>query len=262
LRSFGISQAQIAAFRAQLTSRLEGAAADAIPLVRSLFDTILDTILVAVLSIYLLIDGSRVSNWIRRNAPQPTLANFVLDTLQRVVGGYIRGQFLLAVSIGLLVGGGMFVFHVPYAVLLGVMAFFLEFIPVLGSLISGAICTLIALTQGWLIALGVLIYFVVIHVLEGDVVGPRVVGKAIGLHPVISIAALIAGSELFGIWGALLASPIAGVLQALVVALWKNWRATHPEQFAQAEQQIADKIDESLTGHPASTSKDTMSDDR
>lgn len=262
LRSFGISQAQIAALRAQLTSRLEGAATDAIPLVRSLFDTILDTILVAVLSIYLLIDGSRVSNWMRRNAPQPALANFVLDTLQRVVGGYIRGQFLLAVSIGLLVGGGMFVLHVPYAVLLGVMAFFLEFIPVLGSLISGAICTLIALTQGWLIAVGVLIYFVIIHVLEGDVVGPRVVGKAIGLHPVVSIAALIAGSELFGIWGALLASPIAGVLQALVVALWKNWRATHPEQFAQAEQQTADKIDESLAEHPASTSKDTMSDDR
>jgi hypothetical protein len=65
-----------------------------------------------------------------------------------------------------------------------------------------------------------------------------------------------------GIWGALLASPIAGVLQALVVALWRSWRETHPEQFAQAEQQIADKTDESLTDHPAITSKDTMSDDR
>jgi hypothetical protein len=48
----------------------------------------------------------------------------------------------------------------------------------------------------------------------------------------------------------------------LVIALWKDWRATHPEQFAQAEQQVADKIDERLTGHLASTSKDTMSDDR
>jgi predicted PurR-regulated permease PerM len=228
-------------------------------LVTSLFDTILDTVLVAVLSIYLLIDGSRAANWVRRNAPQPALANFVLDTLQRIVGGYIRGQFLLAVLIGLLVGGGMFVFHVPYAVLLGVLAFILEFIPVLGTLISGAICTLIALTQGWPIAVGVLIYFVVVHVIEGDVVGPRIVGKAIGLHPVISIAALIAGSELFGIWGALLASPVAGVLQALVVALWTDWRQTHPEHFEQAKQQVADKVDESLTDHPVSTSKDTMS---
>ncbi len=105
LRSFGISQAQIAAFRAQLTSQLQGITGNAIPFVTSLFDTILDTVLVAVISIYLLIDGSRAANWVRRNAPQPALANFVLDTLQRIVGGYIRGQFLLAVLIGLLVGG-------------------------------------------------------------------------------------------------------------------------------------------------------------
>lgn len=262
LRSFGISPEQIATLRTQLTSRLERVATDAVPLVRNLFDTILDTVLVAVLSIYLLIDGSRVAKWLRRNAPQPALANFVLDTLQRNVGGYIRGQFLLAVLIGLLVGGGMFVFHVPYAVLLGVLAFILEFIPILGTLISGAICTLIALTQGWLIAVGVLIYFVVVHVIEGDIVGPRIVGKAIGLHPVISIAALLAGSELFGIWGALLASPIAGVLQSVVVALWTNWRQTYPEQFEQAKQQAIDKVDESLTDHPDSASKVIIPPDR
>jgi len=110
-----------------------------------------------VLSIYLLIDGSRVSNWIRYNAPHRAQANVVLSTVQRIVGGYIRGQFILATLVGVFVGGGMFVFHVPYAVLLGLLAFVLEFIPVLGTLLSGAICTLIALTQGWLIALGVVI---------------------------------------------------------------------------------------------------------
>ena len=107
-----------------------------------------------------------------------------------------------------------------------------------------------------------LIYFVVVHVIEGDIVGPRIVGKAIGLHPVISIAALLAGSELFGIWGALLASPIAGVLQSVVVALWTNWRQTYPEQFEQAKQQAIDKVDESLTDHPDSASKIIIPPDR
>jgi len=255
LHSFGITQEQIVATRTQLTSRLEGVAGSAVPFLTSFFDTLLNIVLVAVISIYLLIDGSRVSNWLRRNSPQPAQANFVLDAVQRIVGGYIRGQFILAVLIGVLVGVGMFVFRVPYAVLLGVLAFILEFIPVLGTLISGAICVLIALTQGWIIAVGVLIYFVVMHVLEGDVVGPRIVGKAVGLHPVVSLAALVAGSELFGIWGALFASPIAGVLQALIVALWTNWQATHPEQFEQAKQQVADKVDDSLTDHPVSTSQ-------
>ncbi len=256
LHTLGISSEQIASFRTQLASRLEGIAGSALPFVTGFFDTVLDIVLVAVLSIYLLIDGSRVSNWIRRNSPQPAQAGFVLNTVQRIVGGYIRGQFLLAVLVGILVGGGMFVFHVPYAVLLGVLAFVLEFIPVLGTLLSGAICTLIALTQGWLIALGVLIYFAVVHVIEGDVVGPRVVGKAVGLHPVVSLAALVAGSELFGVWGALLASPVAGVLQAFIIALWTNWRETHPEQFEQTKQQVADTIDQGLTDHSPGAAKE------
>lgn len=250
LRSFGISQQQIASFSSQISTRLEAAAGNVVPIVTGLFNTILDIILIAVLSIYLLIDGSRVTSWLRRNSPQSAQANFFLDTVQRIVGGYIRGQFLLSALIGVLVGGGMFAFHVPYAVLLGVLAFIFEFIPILGTLLSGAICTLIALTQGWLIAVLVLGYFIIVHILEGDVVGPRIVGKAVGLHPIVSLVALVAGSELFGIWGALFASPVAGVLQALIVALWTNWRAMHPEEFEQAKQKVADKVDEGLTDHP------------
>jgi predicted PurR-regulated permease PerM len=125
----------------------------------------------------------------------------------------------------------MAVFHVPYALLLGILAFILEFIPVLGTLISGAICTLLALTIGWGVALLVLGYFTIVHIIEGDIIGPRIVGKAVGLHPVVSLAALIAGSELFGIWGALFASPVAGVLQAVLIAFWVQWREMHPHHF-------------------------------
>ena len=80
---------------------------------------------------------------------------------------------------------------------------------------------LLALPRGWIWAVGVLGYFVLIHIFEGELVGPRIVGKAIGLHPIVSLAALIAGAELFGIWGALFASPLAGILQAMLVALWQ-----------------------------------------
>jgi len=112
-----------------------------------------------------------------------------------------------------------------------VVAFVLEFIPVLGTIVSGVVCVLLAFTKGWLFALGMLIYFVGVHIFEGDIVGPRIVGKAVGLHPVISLFALLAGADLFGVWGAILASPIAGVVQALLIAFWQNWRENHPEQF-------------------------------
>ena len=247
LGTLGISHAQISSFGSQITSRLEGAARDAVPVVSGVVNAILDFVLIAVLSVYLLNDGTRISTWVRKNSPHVARASTVLDTLQRIVGGYIRGQLIMSTLIGVLVGGGMFIFHVPYAVFLGVMAFVLEFIPVLGTLVSGAICVLLALTQGWLIALGVLIYFIIVHILEGDVIGPRIVGQAVGLHPVISIAALIAGAELFGIWGALFAAPVVGVLQVLVVALWTNWRHTRPEQFEQVEQQAVDTADVNLS---------------
>jgi predicted PurR-regulated permease PerM len=248
LRSFGLSQGQIASVRDQVVVGIEGFSGSILPLLTGLVSAVLDVILVAVLSIYLLSGGSRVSDWLRQSMPdqQQGQISFFLDTLQRVVGGYIRGQVLLCGLIGLLVGIGMQVIGVPFALLLGVLAFVFEFIPVLGTLVSGALCVLLALTKGgWLLAVIVLVYFLVVHVIEGDVVGPRIVGKTIGLHPIVSLAALIAGAELFGIAGALLASPIAGVLQALLIAVWIEWRATHLKDFQRAKDDINEKVTDS-----------------
>jgi predicted PurR-regulated permease PerM len=252
LGRFGISQSQIASARSQIVGQIEGLAGSVVPLLTGVLNTMLDVIIVAVISIYLLVDGERISRWLRTNMPtqQQGRVRFLLHTLERVVGGYIRGQLILSTFIGIVVGVGMALLHVPYAVLLGVLAFVLEFIPVLGTLTSGAICVLIALTQGWLIALLVLGYFVIVHIIEGDVLGPRIVGKAVGLHPIVSLAALIAGAELFGIIGALLASPVAGIIQALIVAVWTEWKEIHPDQFQQQQAAVAQAIDDNLADKP------------
>jgi len=115
---------------------------------------------------------------------------------------------------------------------------------------------LLALTKGWLLAIIVLVYFVVVHVIEGDVVGPRIVGKAIGLHPVVSLAALIAGGELFGIWGALFASPVAGVLQALLVAIWSEWRETHPHEFQAMKDKATEQVEKNVADKPVNPGAD------
>lgn len=234
LERLGLSRAQIAAGIQGMASQLETIGHDVVPVLTGLANGTLDMILILVLSVYLLMDGARVGRWLRTGTPRryrPRITSF-LNTFQRVVGGYIRGQLLLSVLIGVLVGGGMAVLQVPYALLLGLMAFVLEFIPILGTLVSGVVCVLVALTNGWLLALIVLAYFVVVHVIEGDVVGPRIVGRAVGLHPVVSIVALIAGAELFGLWGALFAAPVAGVAQAVIVDFWHEWRMAHSSEFA------------------------------
>nr|BBH93957.1 AI-2E family transporter [Thermogemmatispora argillosa] len=233
LNRFGISASQLSDLRQQLFNQLQNIATSALPIVTGVFEGILDIIIVMVLSIYLLIDGEHAVRWLRRGVPtrQRARTRFFLDTVERVVGGYIRGQLLLSALVGVLVGLGMFILQVPYAVLLGVLAFLLEFVPVLGTLTSGAICVLIALSQGWLTAVLVLAYFIGVHIIEGDVIGPRIVGRAVGLHPVVSLFALLAGAELFGVIGAIFAAPLAGVLQALLVAVWQEWRSLNPEQF-------------------------------
>ena len=243
LRRFGISQSQLNGVFQQIVNQAEGVVGSAVPLITSIFGFIFDMIIVAVLSIYLLVDGSRVIQWLRTNMPllQRERTLFTLDTFERVIGGYIRGQLLLSTLIGVLVGAGMALFQVPYAVLLGVMAFVLEFVPILGTITSGVICVLLALTKGWLIALLVLAYFVGVHILEGDVLGPRIVGRAVGVHPAVSLIALIAGGELFGIWGAIFASPLAGLVQAILTTFWTQWRKTHPDQFPIGEAETTEE---------------------
>ena len=243
LHRFGVTQAQMSeiskAIGDQLAEIASNVAKNILPLISGIAGGLINVLLTGVISIYLIVDGGRAVRWIRRNSPLPAQRGTerLLNILRDVVGGYIRGQFILCAIIGIMVGLGMFILRVPYAVFLGTLAGFLEFIPVLGTIVSGVICCLLALTQGWLTFVLVLAYFTVLHVFEGYVLAPRIVGKAIGLHPIVSLLALAAGGELFGPLGAILAAPVAGLVQSVLVSFWLYYREIHKEQFAEEEQE-------------------------
>ncbi len=228
---FGITAAQVDLFRTELVTRLEqfaeSGASGLLRYAREIVGIVADIVLVLILSLYFLAGGPAVRAWLQEYVPasQRQRARMATGIINQVVGGYVRGTLTMALIIGVLVGVGMGLLGVRYAVLLGVVAFFMAFVPVVGTLISGTLCVVIALFQGWQLALIVLAYFVVVHVLESYVVGPRVVGEALGIHPAIAILALIAGTELFGFWGALFGAPLAGLVQATVVAGWREYRA-------------------------------------
>ncbi len=246
LVSLGIPRDKIEGLIQSLTNALGSQASNVPQAVGAFFNGLLDTVLVVVVSIYLLVDGERLALWANTRTPHRYRQRIqqLLSGLQRVVGGYIRGELSLALLVGTMVGAGMFVLQVPFALLLGVLAFALEFIPIVGTLISGVICVTVALTQGWLLALAVLAYFVVVHVIESDVVGPRLLGRAIGLHPVVSIIALVAGAERFSVWGAVFAAPLAGLAQGIIVDIWQEWRKAHAEEFAEELDDDAPPTDE------------------
>jgi predicted PurR-regulated permease PerM len=237
LKPFGVTAESIHQARTQASASLQGMAtglaASSLTLVEATVGTIIDIVIVLILSVYLLANGHRISVLLHRAMPQSRRwhATLVIGITNRVVGGYIRGTLTLAALIGVLVGGGMFLLGVPYALLLGLLAFFMEFIPIVGVFISGALAVLLALTQGWQLALLVLAYFVFVHVIEGELIGPRIMGNAIGIHPGVALVALVAGTELFGIWGALLGAPIAGLIQAIGTAIWQEARGGRPEEI-------------------------------
>jgi predicted PurR-regulated permease PerM len=238
----------------QIQAFATAVAADLIPRLAEFFGTVVDLVLVLILSVYLCSNGTRIATWLKTETPRPAnrRARAMVVIVNRVVGGYIRGVLVLALLIGLLVGLGMAVIGVPYPALLGVLAFFMEFVPVLGVFISGAASLLIALASFREVArpLIVLIYFALVHVVEGDVVGPRIMGRAVGIHPATSLIALVAGTEVFGIWGALFAAPAAGLLQSIVVAAWLEFRSGG-ETSAQALQTTAQQTVERATEQAA-----------
>lgn len=233
LNGLGISTAQIRMIGQQLSTQLEGVVRGIAPFLRSIIDIILDILVIAILSIYLLIEGTRMTRWMRNNSPENLRGrvHFLLDLTESIVGGYIRGELLLATIIGLLVGGGMQLFDVPFALLLGVLAFLFEFVPILGTIVTGAISVLLALTHGWVITLFVLVYFLFVHAIEAYIIGPRILGRSVKIHPIVALCAVIAGGELYGVLGIIFSSPLAGLLQAVIITLWSDWRNAYPEQF-------------------------------
>jgi len=240
LKPLGVTAAKLHATEQQAVASLQGvgatAARESLRLVRTVLDTLISVVLITILSVYLTANGPKIARRLRRETPgaQRWRTSLLIAIVNQVVGGYIRGTLTLAALIGALVGAGMLVLHVPYAVLLGVLAFFMEFIPLVGVLVSGAVCVVIALFQGGVTALLVLVYFVIIHVIEGEVVGPRIMGSAVGIHPATALIGLVAGTELFGLWGALFAAPLAGLLQAIGTAAWRELRGGDAQTVVRA----------------------------
>ena len=204
-----------------------------VPVTAGLLTVIFNAVIVGMVSIYLVLDGSRFLKWATGNTPVTHRRNvsFFVQSLDRVMGGYIRGQLLLCLAISVMIAVFMGIIGVPFWPVLAVLAFIFEFIPMIGLWLVGAVCVLVALSQGWAVALLALILVIIASIIEGNILSPRLLGHAVGVHPLVSLFFLLAFAEIFGLWGALFAAPIAGFIQAIATAFWRQWRSNHPEQY-------------------------------
>ncbi|HEX6108942.1 MAG TPA: AI-2E family transporter, partial [Ktedonobacteraceae bacterium] len=235
LQKIGISKEQFTVFGDQFLAQLHGVFLSALPFVGGIFSWIILVFTIATLSVYFLLDGARVITWLRMRTPlnyRDTIG-FLLSTADRAAGGYFRGLLLLAIVAG--VGAGVLLQIVgnPFSMLLGVLSFALFFIPIIGGFVSGVLCILFALPQGWETALIVGISIITLQVvILGLILEPRIFTRTVGIHPILVIFAIFAGLERFGILGVLLAIPITGLVQEILIAYWKRYQTRHPDQFS------------------------------
>ncbi|MFZ0342330.1 MAG: AI-2E family transporter [Gaiellaceae bacterium] len=174
-----------------------------------------DAVLLVVVSIYMLLDMQRLTEAVDRRFPPHGRGGLVVR-MEQAVASYVKGQFLLSLIIGVSVGLGLWILGtigiVPnggkYAAAFGAWAAVTELIPYIGPWLGAIPPVLYALVQDPLSALWVALLFLGIQQLEGHILVPRVMGRTLRLHPLLVIFGLLAGGEIYGFAGILVALPL------------------------------------------------------
>lgn len=188
----------------------------------SIVVTLFNLVLVVVIAIYMLLDMQRLEAAIDRRFPPGDGLPLTLR-IESALAGYVRGQLILSTVIGLSAGIGMWVLGrtglVPgaerYALLFGVWTAVIEVFPYIGPWLSAVPPAIYALVVHPVSALWVLALFVFIYQIEGHIVVPNVMANALRLHPLLVIFGLLAGAELYGIPGVLMALPTMAAARAI-----------------------------------------------
>src|SRR5262249_8627996 len=181
-------------------------------------------VLVPILSFFLLKDAEYFERNLIALLPNERLqkrAHWLLLDVSRTLAAYIRAQITACLVVGIIVMSGLTVVRAPYPAVLGAIAGFLEFIPLIGPLIAAFVIFGLTLTKSFETALLVALFLAVLRLLQDYVIYPRIVGRGIRMHPLAVIVAILAGAEIGGLIGIFLSIPIVG----LVIVFYNHYLA-------------------------------------
>ncbi|MBN6149500.1 AI-2E family transporter [Xanthomonas sp. AmX2] len=183
---------------------------------------VVNLVLLPILTFYFLRDWDLLVERVAATIPRNHIGTVsrLAQQSNDVLGAFIRGQFLVMLALGVIYAGGLSLVGLKLGLLIGIVAGLISFIPYLGATTGILLAILAALVQakGFDLQLMILVgvVFTVGQLLESYVLTPRIVGDKIGLHPVAVIFAVMAGGQLFGFLGMLLALPVAAVANVLL----------------------------------------------
>src|ERR1700690_2122033 len=190
--------------------------------------------LVLMVAAFILVDLVRIQVFLRSLVPEQYQGDYerIAAGIDRGLAGVIRGQLLICCINGALTYFGLLLFHIKYPLLLAGIAATMSLIPIFGSILSSVPIVAIALISSGTfdIRQGLLIlsWIIGIHLLEANLLNPKIMGDAAKIHPVLVVFALIAGEHSYGLVGALFAVPVASIIQTIFMYYRRRRRSAAP----------------------------------
>ena len=206
----------------KLSSQIGGLTAGIYSTTLGFISGVVAVVTVLVLSFYLLLEQSGIQKFIHDLVPGDREVRIynIIRKIGLKMGNWLRGQGIVMLVVGIADGIVLSILGVPYALILAVLGGLTEAIPYIGPWLGLIPAVIIAFTISPLKALFVLIAYVLIQQIEGHFLVPKIMGKAIGLSPVIIIIAILIGAKLAGILGVIIAVPAAGAVSVII----QDWR--------------------------------------
>lgn len=198
----------------------------------SIISTTLQIVLIILASAYFLYDFPKFVESFRRLIPVRGryLFNDLAQKADTAVGGYLRGQLLITLCLGVFIYLGLIILSIPSALAISFLAALFNLVPYLGPIIGVIPAVLLGFTVSPWVALGAVIVFVIANQLEGNVLGPYILSKSTNLHPVTVLLGILAGAGMFGLLGALLAVPVVA-LGKVILEEYLFKRPAYQESF-------------------------------
>lgn len=216
VESIDISQVQT--YLENAANSLASVAGNGFELLGAVFSNLMNFFVVLVLTFFMVVERSALGEFFHSLLPSRYggYAASKAGMVQDKIGAWLRGQVMVCLLIGFLVYVGLALLGVEYALTLGMFAAVAELIPYLGPVMAGVPAVLIAFNQDPWLALWALVFYVMIQAIEGNIMVPIIMEKAVGLSPIVIILAMMIGFQFFGIVGMVIAVPLATALKLFV----------------------------------------------
>ncbi len=191
---------------------------------RTVFSLLFSIVFMIVLSFYLTLEQNAFKKFARLVTPASHLpyVEKAISRAQRGVGRWVLGLIALGTVVGALIGIGLWIIGVPYALLLAILAGLMEALPIIGPVIAGVVGVTVALSQSLVVALIAIGLYVIVGSVESHVLIPAIMRRAVGLKPVVTIIAVLIGARMGGIIGVILAVPATTVLMSILSDIFQR----------------------------------------